>query len=140
MVRGPSGSFLKSYLWTTPCRTQCAQNTIKCWNRFSVVKVHLNCNLTYAGDVGGLAYPRRCETFSDFPSKNSRIFPFALDDRGDDTGGEQSGAAPTDGLGFQESCAPVAAQDLTDAPVGHLKMQVSSTVLNKNNPLMLHLT
>lgn len=105
-----------------------------------IFSVHLNFNLTYAGDVGGLAYPRRCETFSDFPSKNSRIFPFALDDRGDDTGGEKLGAAPTDGLGFQESCAPVAAQDLTDAPVGHLKMQVSSTVLSKNNPLMLHLT
>lgn len=81
----------------------------------------MNFNLTYTGDFGGPAYARRREPLSNFPSKNGRIFPFALDDCRDDSRGEKSGAAPSDGLGFQESCAPVAAQDFTDAPVGHLR-------------------
>ncbi len=93
----------------------------------------LKFNLTYAGDFGGLAYSCCCEPFSNFPSKNGWIFLLALDDRGDDTGGEQPRSAPSNGFWLQESSAAVAAQDLTDAPVGHLKCAVSSAFLNSEH-------
>lgn len=95
--------------------------TIKYFNIFPDIKRKVSPPITYAGDFGGLADTRGCETFSYFPGENRRIVPFALDDCGDDTGGEKPGSAPSDGLGLQESCATVAAQDLTDATVGHLK-------------------
>lgn len=78
-------------------------------------------SLAYAGNFGGLAYPRCREHFANFPRKNRRVFPFALDDRGDDARGEKPRSAPSDGLWLQESRAAVAAQDLADAAVGHLK-------------------
>lgn len=81
-------------------------------------------DFTYAGNFGGLAYPCCCQQFSNFPGKNRRIFPFALDDCRDDPRSEKPRSAPPDGLWLQESCAAVAAQDLTDAPVGHLKCAV----------------
>lgn len=78
-------------------------------------------DFTYTGNLGGLANPRPCEQFSNFPCKNGRVLPFAPDDCGDDPRGEKPRSAPSDGLRFQESSAAVAAQDLTDAAVGHLK-------------------
>lgn len=78
-------------------------------------------SLTYAGHFGGFTYPRCCESFTNLPGKYGRIVPLALDDGGDDTRGEQPGPAPSDGLWLQEASAPVPAQDLTDAAVGHLK-------------------
>lgn len=105
--------------------TQCAKTIIQCWNIFSSTKTKLNFNLTYAGNFGGLAYSCCCKPFSNFPSKNSWIFLFALNDCGDDTGCEKPRSAPSNGLGLQESSAAVAAQDLTDTPVGHLKYAVT---------------
>lgn len=119
LVHGPSGSFLKSDLWTTPCRTQCVENTVKCWKILSNVRFEFL--ITYAGNFGGLAGSCCCEPFSNFPSENSWIFSFALNDCRDDTGGEKPWSAPSDGLWHQESCATVAAQDLAYAPTGHLK-------------------
>lgn len=82
--------------------------------------------LTYAGNFGGLAYSCCRETLSDFPSKNSWIFSFALDDCGDYTGGEKPRPAPSNGFWLQEASATVTAQDLADTPVGHLKYAVGS--------------
>lgn len=93
----------------------------------------INFSLTYARDCGGLAYSCCSKPLSNLPSKNCWIFPFALDDRGDDTGGEKPRSAPSNSLGLQESGAAVAAQDLTDAAVGHLKYAVGPAFLNSGH-------
>lgn len=85
----------------------------------------MNFSLAYTGHCG-VAYSRCSQSFPNFPGENCWVFPFAFNYCGDDTGGEQSRSASSNSLGLQEACAPVAAQDLTDAPVGHLKDAVNS--------------
>lgn len=82
--------------------------------------------LTYAGNFGGLAYARCREHFANFPGKDRRLLPFALDDSGDDAWCEQPRSASTDGPRLQEPRAAVAVQDLADAAVGHLRGAVIS--------------
>ena len=95
----------------------------------SLTLAHEGFTLAHAGNFRGLAYPRCCEPFSDFPGKDRRILSLALDDGADDSRGEEPGSAPSDGLRLQESSAAVAAQDLADAPVGHLKTRTGIHLL-----------
>lgn len=81
----------------------------------------LDPRVTYAGDFGGLARPRRSQQLADLPRKDARVVSFAADYCGDDPGSEEPRPAPSDGLRFQQSRSAVAAQDLTHAPVGHLE-------------------
>lgn len=76
---------------------------------------------TYAGNFGGLAYARCREHLANFPGKDRRVLPLALGDGGDDAGCEQPRSASTDGPRLQEPRAAVAAQDLADTAVGHLR-------------------
>lgn len=77
--------------------------------------------VTYAGNLGGLAPPRRSQQLADLPGKDARVLSFVSDYCGDDPGSEEPRPAPSDGLRLQQPGAAVAAQDLTDAPVRHLK-------------------
>lgn len=81
----------------------------------------MNSRVTYAGNFGGLARPRRSQQLADLPRKDARVVSFAADYCGDDPGSEEPGPAPSDGLRFQQSRSAVAAQDLAHAPVGHLE-------------------
>ena len=111
--------FLKiRFIDDTLRNTESRKQHVKCLN-ISVLWQHKR--VTYAGNFGGFAYSCWWESFPYFPGKYGWIFPFALDDRGDDPGGEEARPAPPDGFRLQESSALVAAQDFTDAPVGNLK-------------------
>lgn len=90
------------------------------------IKKNNNCNLdlTHAGDF---AYPCQCKSLTYFPRKYGWVFTFALDDGGDDPRGEKSGPTPSNSLWLHKSRTPVAAQDLTDTPIGHLKKTCSYT-------------
>lgn len=101
---------------------------IRRWDVVSFRRTALHFSVTYTGNFGGLAQPRSREQLSNFPGKNGRIFLFAFDDCGDDTRGEKPRSAPSNSLWFQESSAAVAVQDLTDAPVGHLKYTASANI------------
>lgn len=86
--------------------------------------------VTYAGNFGGLARPRGGQQLADLPRKDAGLLSFAADYCGDDPRGEEPRPAPPDGLGDQQPRAAVAAQDLTHAPVRHLKRAVAPRSLN----------
>lgn len=88
--------------------------------------------VTYAGNFGGLARPRGGQQLADLPRKDARVLSFASDYCGDDPRGEEPRPAPSDGLGCQQPRAAVAAQDLTHAPVGHLKRAIAPRSLTSN--------
>lgn len=92
----------------------------------------MNFRVTYAGNLGGLARPRRRQQFTDLPRKDARVLSFALNYCGDDAGREEPWPAPSDGLWLQQPGATVTAQDLTDAPVGHLKRAFAEASLALN--------
>lgn len=64
---------------------------------------------------------RRREHFTNFPGKDGRLLPLALDDGGDDPWCEQPRSASSNGPRLQEPRAAVAVQDFADAAVGHLR-------------------
>lgn len=92
------------------------------WNAFKSLTIN-----TYAGHFGA-AYSRCCQAFSNFPGENCWVFQLAPDYRGDDAGGEEPRSASSNSFRLEEAGATVPAQDLTDAPVGHLKDAAESTV------------
>lgn len=95
-----------------------------------MIKFESNVYSTYARNFWG--FTNRCKSFSYFPSKDSWIFRLALDDCRYDAGGEKPRAAPSYGFGLHQPCAPVAAQDLADAPVGYLERRTELGAIDYN--------
>lgn len=98
----------------------------------------MDSRVTYAGDLGGLARPRRSQQLADLPGEDAGRLSLVADDGGDDARGEEPRPAASDALRLQQPGAAVAAQDLADAAVGHLKGAVAPPSLTSNTQLTTH--